>query len=79
MCFTKKLTIEEGDAEKQVSMLRSHAVFNVAQIDGLPARIAAEEELPGPLPENKPRASSKAPALTSATAAAGPALSLHST
>ena len=42
--FTKKLTVEEDDSEKRISMLRSYAVFNMAQIDGLPERIVAPEE-----------------------------------
>src|ERR1700680_2323860 len=34
--FTKKLTVkDEGDEEKQIAMLRTYAVFNIAQIDGL--------------------------------------------
>lgn len=51
--FTKKLTIEEQDeasgqsATRQVSMLRGYTVFNLAQIDGLPERIA---EAPSPPP-----------------------------
>ncbi|MBK5961280.1 hypothetical protein CCR97_24185 [Rhodoplanes elegans] len=44
--FTRKLTITEEDEEKRISMLRNYCVFNVAQIDGLPAKIAAPEEVP---------------------------------
>jgi antirestriction protein ArdC len=33
--FTKKLTVKEEDEEKQIAMLRTYAVFNIAQIDGL--------------------------------------------
>jgi antirestriction protein ArdC len=33
--FTKKLTVREEDEEKQIAMLRTYTVFNVAQIDGL--------------------------------------------
>ncbi len=45
--FTRKLTIEEDETEKQIAMLRSYTVFNVAQIEGLPERIAAAEEPTG--------------------------------
>jgi antirestriction protein ArdC len=35
--FTKRLTVKaEQDEEKQIAMLRTYKVFNVAQIDGLP-------------------------------------------
>ena len=35
--FARKLTVKkEEDEERQISMLRSYTVFNVAQIDGLP-------------------------------------------
>ena len=33
--FTKKLILKEEDEEKQIAMLRTYAVFNIAQIDGL--------------------------------------------
>ena len=33
--FTKKLTVKEEDEEKQIAMLRTYVVFNIAQIDGL--------------------------------------------
>ena len=53
--FTKKLTVEDDDNERQISMLRSYAVFNVAQIDGLPERIVAPEEPAEPPPDNIPQ------------------------
>lgn len=35
--FTKRLSVkDEDDEDKQISMLRSFTVFNVAQVDGLP-------------------------------------------
>ncbi|RNJ51368.1 ArdC family protein [Methylocystis hirsuta] len=41
--FTKRVTVEKGDTdeEKQISMLRAFAVFNVAQVDGFDAPDAA--------------------------------------
>jgi antirestriction protein ArdC len=33
--FTKKLMVKEDDDEKQIAMLRTYTVFNIAQIDGL--------------------------------------------
>jgi antirestriction protein ArdC len=45
--FTKKLTVkEEGDEEKQIAMLRSYAVFNIAQIDGLAVEAPALPNVP---------------------------------
>lgn len=53
--FTRKLTVKEEDDERQVSMLRSYAVFNVAQIDGLPASVAAPEDTSPPLDDDAKR------------------------
>jgi len=56
--FTKKLTVrnkEDDEEEKQISMLRSYTVFNVAQIDGLPPSIMVPEELPPPLDDDAQR------------------------
>jgi antirestriction protein ArdC len=50
--FTKKLEVREDDEERQISMLRSYAVFNVAQIDGLPAHVAQPEEAAPPLDDD---------------------------
>lgn len=48
--FTRKLTVKkEDDEEKQISMLRSYTVFNVAQIDGLPPTVLTPEDTPPPL------------------------------
>ena len=41
--FTKQLTVKEEDEERKMNMLRGYSVFNVAQIDGLPEKIAAPE------------------------------------
>jgi antirestriction protein ArdC len=41
--FTKQLTVKEEDEDRKVNMLRGYSVFNVSQIDGLPAKIAAPE------------------------------------
>ena len=45
--FFKKLTVTDradpsGESEKQIPMLREYAVFNVEQIDGLPAKYAPQ-------------------------------------
>ena len=53
--FTKKLTIEEDDNERQINMLRWYTVFNVAQIDGLPERIVAPEQPAEPPPDDIPQ------------------------
>lgn len=45
--FTKKLTVGEQDEARQISMLRQFSVFNVAQIDGLPAPPVAPPREPG--------------------------------
>jgi antirestriction protein ArdC len=50
--FTKKLEVREDDEERRISMLRSYAVFNVAQIDGLPAQLAQPEEAAPPLDDD---------------------------
>ena len=47
--FTKKLLVKEDDEERRISMLRSYAVFNVAQIDGLQPHAAEAEEAAPPL------------------------------
>jgi antirestriction protein ArdC len=45
--FTKKLTVkEEGDEEKQIAMLRTYAVFNIAQIDGLAIQAPVVPDVP---------------------------------
>ena len=41
--FAKQLTVKEEDEERKVNMLRGYSVFNVAQIDGLPATVATPE------------------------------------
>jgi len=46
--FTTQLLKKEDDEEKRFSMLRTYNVFNVAQIDGLPAPKVIEE-LPEPV------------------------------
>ena len=51
--FTRKLTVKkEEDEERQISMLRSYTVFNVAQIDGLPPTIVTPEDAPPVLDDN---------------------------
>ncbi len=42
--FARPLTIEKDDEEKTIRMLRSFTVFNVGQIDGLPAEEPDPEE-----------------------------------
>jgi antirestriction protein ArdC len=47
--FTKQLNVkdEETDQEKKIGMLKAYSVFNVAQIDGVPApKIGLVEETP---------------------------------
>jgi antirestriction protein ArdC len=44
--FTKKLVAGEDDEAKLVSMLRTYAVFNVAQVDGLPEATETTAEMP---------------------------------
>jgi antirestriction protein ArdC len=44
--FTKKLTVKEEDEEKQIAMLRTYTVFNVAQIDGI--QLSQDVEQPEP-------------------------------
>jgi antirestriction protein ArdC len=46
--FIKQLLKKEDDEEKRFSMLRTYNVFNVAQVDGLPAPKKVEE-LPDPV------------------------------
>jgi antirestriction protein ArdC len=46
--FTKQLTVKEQEEERRFGMLRAYSVFNVAQIDGLPAPKEVEE-LPAPI------------------------------
>ncbi len=41
--FAKQLTVKEEDEERKVNMLRGYSVFNVAQINGLPATVATPE------------------------------------
>ena len=41
--FTKQVAVKEDDDEKHFSMLKSYSVFNVHQIDGLPAPPEAME------------------------------------
>ena len=54
--FTRKLTVKkEEDEERQISMLRSYTVFNVAQIDGLPPTIVTPEDAPPLLDDNAQR------------------------
>ena len=54
--FTRKLTVKkEEDEERQISMLRSYTVFNVAQIDGLPSAIVTPEDSPPLLDDNAQR------------------------
>jgi antirestriction protein ArdC len=54
--FTRKLTVKkEEDEERQISMLRSYTVFNVAQIDGLPPTIVTPEDTPPLLDDNAQR------------------------
>jgi antirestriction protein ArdC len=43
--FTSKLTVGEGDDQKQVGYLKAFSVFNVAQIDGLRVEPVKEEPL----------------------------------
>src|ERR1019366_1077081 len=48
--FTKQLNVKdkETDEEKKIGMLKAYSVFNVAQIDGVPAStIGQVEETPG--------------------------------
>ena len=42
--FTKKITAKDDEEERQVAILRGYTVFNIAQIDGLPSRIATLED-----------------------------------
>ena len=54
--FTRKLTVKkEEDEERQISMLRSYTVFNVAQIDGLPPTIVTPEDAPPLLDDDAQR------------------------
>ena len=54
--FTRKLTVKkEEDEERQISMMRSYTVFNVAQIDGLPPTIVTPEDAPPLLDDNAQR------------------------
>jgi antirestriction protein ArdC len=53
--FTKKLLLQEDDEERRISMLRSYAVFNVAQIEGLPPQLAQPEETAPPLDDDVQR------------------------
>jgi antirestriction protein ArdC len=57
--FTKQLLKKEDDEEKRFSMLRTYSVFNVAQIDGLPAA-SVIEELPEPVRHERAETSIKA-------------------
>ncbi len=57
--FTKQLHKKEDDEEKRFSMLRTYTVFNVAQIDGLPAP-TEPEELPEPVRHERAEAFIKA-------------------
>src|ERR1700676_5590562 len=57
--FTKQLLKKEDDEEKRFSMLRTYNVFNVAQIDGLPAP-KEFEELPEPARHERAEAFIKA-------------------
>jgi len=53
--FTKKLSVKEDEEDRHISMLRSYAVFNVAQIDGLPPQVAQPEESAPPLDDDVQR------------------------
>lgn len=57
--FTKQLLKKEDDEEKRFSILRTYNVFNVAQIDGLPAPQEVEE-LPEPARHERAEAFIKA-------------------
>jgi hypothetical protein len=57
--FTTQLLKKKDDEEKRFSMLRTYSVFNVAQIDGLPAPQEAEE-LPEPVRHERAEAFIKA-------------------
>jgi len=57
--FTKQLLKKENDGEKRSSMRRTYSVFNVAQIDGLPAP-KEEQELPEPVRHERAEAFIKA-------------------
>src|SRR5262249_3463902 len=47
-CFTRKETDSDGnDVEREIPFLKAYTVFNVAQIEGLPAHYHAEPEAKG--------------------------------
>jgi len=50
--FTKRITIEDDDDERQISMLKSFSVFNLAQVEGLDV----EQDIPAPPPEGAVKA-----------------------
>jgi len=57
--FTKQLLKKDDDEEKRFSMLKTYNVFNVAQIDGLPAPKEIEE-VPEPVRHERAEAFIKA-------------------
>jgi antirestriction protein ArdC len=48
--FTKRITVGEEDEEKQIAMLKTFVVFNVAQIDGLTLSETVPESVPEIIP-----------------------------